>query len=46
MTNIIGLVKDYKANVPLHMVANKYGVPIHTVIKVIDALNKEKLYAR
>ena len=42
MTNIIGLVQDYKSNVPLEMLSNKYNVPIHTIIKVLYAVAVEK----
>ena len=37
MTNVIGMVQDYKSNVPLHMLESKYGIPIHTIIKVLHA---------
>jgi len=38
MTNLIGLVQDYKANIPLHMLEAKYKVPIHTIIKLLYAV--------
>ena len=38
MKNLIGLVADYKSNIPLNMLSNKYSVPIHTIIKVLHAL--------
>lgn len=38
MTNIIGLVADYKANVPLHMLEAKYKIPTHTIINVLHSL--------
>lgn len=39
MKSLIGLVQDYKANIPLHMLANKYKVPIHTIIETLYELN-------
>ena len=38
MTNVIGMVQDYKSNVPLHRLENKYGIPIHTIIKTLHAV--------
>ncbi len=38
MKSLIGLVQDYKANIPLHMLANKYKVPIHTIIETLYEL--------
>ena len=42
MTNLIGLVQDYKSNVPLKMLENKYNVPIHKIIEVLYAVTVEK----
>lgn len=42
MVNLIGLVQDYKANIPLKMLENKYGVPIHTIIKVLHSVMIKK----
>lgn len=41
MKNVVGLVQDYKANIPLHMLENKYKLPIHTIIKVLYAVMKK-----
>jgi len=41
MTDIVGLVQDYKANIPLHMLEAKYKIPIHTIVKVIHAVLAE-----
>lgn len=38
MVNVVGMVQDYKSNVPLHMLENKYKVPIHTIIRVLHAV--------
>lgn len=36
--NLIGLVQDYKSNIPLQMLENKYKLPIHEIIKVMHAV--------
>lgn len=41
MFNAMPLIADYKANVPLHMVANKYKMPIHQVINILYAVTVE-----
>jgi len=42
MKNIVGLVQDYKANIPLAMLEVKYQIPIHQIIKILYSLIKEK----
>jgi len=42
MINAIPLVRDYKANVPLHMLENKYKIPIHEIIKILYGFTVEK----
>ena len=41
MKNLIGMVEDYNANIPLHMLENKYGIPIHKIINVLHSLIAE-----
>ena len=42
MVNLVGMVQDYKNNIPLKMLENKYKVPIHTIINVLYAVTVEK----
>jgi len=47
MLDIRPLIKDYKANVPLHMLEAKYKLSIHTIIKILYAkTTKEALNVR
>jgi hypothetical protein len=32
---ILNIIKDYKANVPLSMISNKYGIPIHEIVQLL-----------
>lgn len=38
---LINLVQDYKANVPLFMLSNKYGMGIHEIIKALHKVTVE-----
>jgi hypothetical protein len=40
--NLIGLAQDYKSNIPLEMLENKYKIPIHKIIKVLYAVTVEE----
>lgn len=41
--NFMALVRDYKSNVPLHMLEKKYKIPIHEIIKrLYDLAIKQK----
>ena len=42
MINLVGMVQDYKNNIPLKMLENKYKVPIHTIINVLYAVTVNK----
>jgi len=38
MTTAQEIVREYKMNVPLHMIANKYRVGIHDIIRMLHSL--------
>lgn len=41
--NFMDLVSDYKSNIPLQMLENKYKMPIHEIIKRLhDIAIKQK----
>ena len=37
------LIKDYKANIPLHMLESKYNIAIHSIIKILWELSANPL---
>jgi hypothetical protein len=38
MRNLLPLVRDYKHNVPLHMLEAKYSISIHKIIDILHTL--------
>ena len=43
MKDLRPLISDYKANVPLHMLEAKYGIPIHKIVSLLYATLMLKL---
>lgn len=38
MMDVRPMIRDYKMNVPLHMLEAKYGIPIHKIIKIMHTI--------